>query len=283
MKKNSDNKVHVHGWMNNVTELNAMDNKKSFFIELATVENYKDNAGDYQAKKTYHKINVVTDDKAAIEKLEGIAADLQMNYENREAEGYKTKTHEASFDGILITRKNTVDNVDYYNSLIVSSVEDMKLDCKQEKDEVRNAAEIKGNIAKIDIHDDFAVIRVATHYFAPGEGVNYKGETKPYHDETSYVDTRLSGSFRKKEFEAIKNGAIEVGDLVNVRGQIHNTKYTDKDGVNRYNVVVDLNKVELIAKAKKNQSETEEKKVEEAPKEAPKAKKATSRKKQVSM
>jgi len=283
MKENLNNKVHLHGYMNDVKTLNVGSGKKSFIIDLATIENYKDNAGEFQKKYTYHTVNVVSDDKAIIEKMEKIAADLQNNRENRGVDGFKPEIHEASFDGTLITRKNTSNGVDYYNQIVLSSVEDMKLDCKQAEGEVRNAAEFKGNIAKIDIKDDFAIIQVATHYFAPGEGENFKGEVKPYHEETSYVETRLSGNFRKKEFEALKNGDIAVGDLVTVRGQMHNNNFQDKDGVNRYKVVVDLNKVEIVAKKGEKKAEAEEQKAAETQKEAPKAKKATSRKKQVSM
>lgn len=289
MKENLNNKVHLHGYMNNVKSINVGNGKKSFIIDLATIENYKDNAGEFQKKYTYHTVNVVSDDKDVIARMEKIAADLQNNRENRGVEGFKPEIHEASFDGTLITRRNESNGVNYYNQVVLSSPEDMKLDCRQAEGEVRNTAEFKGNIAKIDLKDDFAVIQIATHYFAPGKAENFKGEVKPYHEETSYVETRLSGSFRKKEFEALKNGDIAVGDLVTVRGQMHNNNYQDKDGVNRYKIVVDLNKVDVVAKKgeKKAEAEDQEQKAaetkKEAPEKAPKAKKATSRKKQVTM
>lgn len=287
-KQDMTNKVHLHGYINDIKSFDGKDGKKFFVMDVATLEAYKDNKGEMQRVYTYHNVNLNTDDKAVIKKLDKIAEDLKQNRENRDTEGYKPKIHTASIDGVIATRKSTgaKNGVEYYNQVIITDADQIKLDAKKEEKEVRNSVELKGNIAKIDLKDNFAIIQVATHYYAPGEQEGSRFEGKGYHEETNYVETRVSERFRPETFEKIKSGEIAVGDLVKMRGQMHNTEYKDeKNDTMRYKVVVDLRSAELVAKKGQKKAEAQE----EAPKETKKAekkpavKKAASRKKGMTM
>lgn len=286
MKQNQNNRVHIYGFINDIKVADTKSGAKAFFLDVATRESWpkdkEDKSKGYDSKSTFHKVSLVTDDKKAIKQLEKIAKDIENNNANRETEGFKPKNHTASIDGTLVTRENTDDKgVKYYNPLILTSVEGMVLDTKLGEKESRNSAEFKGNIADIDMKDGFAIVSIATHYFAPGEAENYKGETKPYHEETSYIRTRVSEKFPEKTFNALKNGELEVGDLISAKGQMHNNNYQDKEGVNRRNIIIDLRSVKLVAKKGQKEEAAKEEKAEK--KAAPAPKKATPKKKQVSM
>lgn len=284
-KKN--NQVHLHGYINDVKIIPFEGGRKNIIVDMATLEAFKDNKDEMQRRYTYHKVGVITKDKKFIKALEGVKADLDANFENRETKGYKNKNHTATVDGVFCTRKNEKDGVVYENNVIAAQPESFKLDTKLGENEARNRAEFKGNIADIKTYDDFAVVTLATHYFAPTEDgqlvENFAGEMKPYIEKTSFVETRLNGNRRSEDFEKIKSGEIAVGDLIEVRGQIHNNNYTDANGVNRYKMAIDLNKVTVLAK--KGQKATEAEAAKEEVKVEKKAeKKATpARKKGVKM
>lgn len=281
MKKN--NNAHLHGYINGILE-NDFDGKKSFRIDLATIEVFKDNAGETQKKYSYHNVSLLTDDKKLIKGLQTAKKDIEANLANREDADFKPKVHTATVDGTLVTRKNTAaDGKVYYNNIVIADPETFQLDAKLGEKESRNRAEFKGNIASIDMHDTFAVISVATHYFIPGEGENFKGEKKPYTEATSYAETRINANRLPKTFESLKNGEIAVGDLIEVRGQMHNNRFVDGKETSQNKIVVDLNKVELVAKKGQKKAEAEEKKEAPAKKTAAKPKKATPRKKGVTM
>lgn len=280
MNEKSDNKVHLHGFVNEV-RINEAENGKHFIkVNLSTYEQYKDNAGEKQKKYTFHTVNVVTENPETIAAFKDARATLENNYENREKEGFEPKVILASVDGKLITKESERDGVKYVNQEIIANEEDFKLGAKRQEKESMNTAYFKGNIASIDMHDDFANISIATRYYVPGESENYKGETKPYTEKTSFVRTRISENFRREAFNAIKNGEIEVGDLVETRGQMHNNNYTDKNGVKRYGIIVDLNRIEVVAKKQKQaeaKAETKTEKKAEAKTET-KTKKETKKK-----
>ena len=285
MKK--DNTAHINGYIDAIID-NAFEGKKSFLVKVATIEKYKDAAGEWQNKKTRHTVSILSNDKKFNKAILDAQKDIQKNLENRENEEYKPKVHRISVDGQLVNRTNeTASGETYYNNMIVAQPEDVKLDAKLAEGEVCNFAEFKGNIAHIDLKDEFGVIRVGTHYFIPGESTNFKGEVKPYTEATSYAELRVSANLMPKTFEALKNGELEVGDLVSVRGQMHNASFTDSKGVNQNKIVVDARKFDLVAKKGQKKTEAEEKteKKAEAKKETKKAapKKATARKKGVTM
>lgn len=285
MKEN--NNAHLHGYVNGVRTNDFENGKKSFLIDLTTIEAYKDNAGESKRIYTNHKVNLVTDDAKLVKALEAVKADVENNFAHRGEEDFKPKTHTATVDGKLVARINQKDGNVYFNNLVVTTAEDFKLDAKLGEGEVRNFAEIKGNIVNVNMFEDdgFAIVRVGAKYYAPGESVNYKGETKPYTEMTTFLDTRINANRLPKTFDQLKNGELEVGDLISVRGQMHNNDYQDKNEVNQRKITIDLNKVELVAKKGQKKAEAEEKKEEktEAKKAAPKQKKATARKKGVSM
>lgn len=284
-----NNSVHLHGYINDVRIIDFERGAKNFIVDMATLEAYKDNNDEMQRRYTYHKVSVVTSDKKFIKSLEEVKADLDANFENRDVEGYKNKNHTATVDGVFCSRKNEKDGVTYVNNLIVAQPDDFKVDTKLAEGESRNRAEFKGNIAKINTYDEFAVITIATHYYAPTENgelvENFRGEMKPYIEKVSYIDTRLNGNRRPGEFERIQNGDIAVGDLIEVRGQIHNNNYTDANGVNRYKMAVDLNKLTVVAKKGQKVAEAakEEKKAEKKAGKKVSSKAAPKRKKGVTM
>lgn len=276
MAKNETNTVHLHGFVNNVTEVSVKDTTK-FILDMVTQEAWKDNTGEYQKKNTYHDVILYTNDEKTISSLRAIADDISNNEEHRGEENFKPQVHKASVDGKLLTRVNSKDGVDYYNTFILTNDQSIAFDTELGKEEKRNIAEFQGNIASVtfDNDDRFAIVRLATHYYAPGEGVNYKGETKAYHEETAYIETRLSANFRKDTFKNLKEGQIDKGDLVKVRGVMHNNSYTDKEGIKRYKIVVDVNKIDIVAK--KGEKKTQEAKAEPQ-KETAKEAKAESKK-----
>lgn len=280
MEKKETNAVHLHGFVNNVNEVEFEDGTSKFIIDMATQEIYTDNTGETKKKTSYHDVVLFTGDQEKKEAIRKVADDLKNNYDHKGEEGFKPVIHKASVDGKLVTKVNTVEvdgeKVDYYNNFVVTSDEQIKIDQPKAKDERQNIAEFEGNIANVIFSQDdrFAIVKIATHFYVPGESKNYKGVEKPYTEKTSYIETRLSANYRKTEFANLKDGKIAKGDLVKVRGMMHNAEYVDKNDIKRYKIVVDLNKIEIVAKKK---VEEKEKKAETA--EKPSVKKARAKSK----
>lgn len=282
MNKKSDNNVHLHGFVNDV-RINAAEDGKAFInVKLATYEQFKNNAGESERRNTYHDVSLVTADPKVIKQFEEVRDALQNNRENRGKEGFEPKVTMASVDGTLVTRSGEKDGVKYDNQVVVTNAENFKLGAKRQEGEAMNTATFKGNVASIDMHDGFAIVSLATHYYAPGESQIHSGETKPYTEKTSFVKARVSENFKPEIYNGLKNGEIGVGDLVEARGQLHNTKHTDKDGITRYGIIADLNKLNVLAKKQdKKQEQQQEKAQEKTVKPAekkPETKKATSKK-----
>lgn len=279
MNKKNNNNVHLHGFVNDVRIGAPEDGSKNYInVNLATYEQYKNNAGEKERKNTYHTVIIRTSDPAVVDQFKEVQAALANNQENRGVEGFEPKVFIASVDGSLVTKENEKDGVKYSNQMVVTNADDFKLGAKRQKDESMNTASFKGNIANVEMHDGFAQVTIATHYYAPGESEIHTGETKPYTEKTTFVKTRISESFRNETFNDLKDGKIGVGDFVEARGQMHNNNYTDKNGVKRYGIVVDLNKLEVLAKKQnKEQTAAKEEKAAPAQKEAAKkdVKKAT--------
>lgn len=275
MNKKNDNNVHLHGFVNDVRISATEDGSRTFInVNLATYEQYKNNADEKERKNTFHTVNIATSDPAVVKQFKEVQAALANNQENRDVEGFKPKVFTASVDGTLVTRENEKDGVKYSNQMVVTNAENFKLGAKRQEGESMNTASFKGNIANVEMHDGFALVSIATHYYAPGESEIHTGETKPYTEKTSFVKTRISENFRNETFNDLKDGKIGVGDFVEARGQMHNNNYTDKNGVKRYGIVVDLNKLEVLAKKQnKEQTATAAKEQKAAP-----AKKETAKK-----
>lgn len=287
MKENAENRVHLYGLANRVSTRGLENGKTAVNVDVATYESYKgkDDAGKDVRKNrsTYHRVNIVTDNEEMLAKLNAIAADCAENAKHRVKgagyeEGYKPVLHGVSIDGVLASRSYTgKDGIVRESQVIVASPEDVMLDVKKNKEdkEQRNSADIKGNIAKCEIiNDKFAKLRVATHFFVPGESVNHKGEKVPYTEKTSFVDVRINRAHREAMVADLKSGKLGVGDLVNVHGILHNDNYTDKDGVERFKIVLDASKIELVAKKGQKEEAKAEQKAEPEKKVTKKAKKA---------
>lgn len=261
MKNKIENNVaHVYGYVNDVKVIESKGKTPLFAMKVVTEEFY----GDHEVKRTFHNVNLSTADKALVKQLKGISKDLQS--ENASA-------HTISCDGILAIRQNEKDGVTYRNAIIVADADSVKLDSPKEKNEVRNFAELKGNISALEMRDNFATLTVAEHFFVPGESVNAKGETLPYKRETTFIKAIISKERFPEAFKMLEDGTIQKGSLVSVRGQMHNNDFEDGKGVKRYEIQLDLTKLTpIVKKEKESQSEAATQKA--APKKAATAKAA---------
>lgn len=285
MKK--ENNVHLYGFLNEIRRNTAPDGKTMYNLAVTTVENYKAADGTPQAKYTNHNVSIASDDKAFDAKMKEFNDDFLQNKEQT-----NKKTHTISLDGTFTVSKGS-NGKTYYG--ISAKTDDVKFDVKQQEKEVRNSAELKGTISNIDFPEKdgsrlgFANVTIATHYYAPGESENFKGEVKPYTEMTSFVPVRIDEKMMPKTYEDLISGKIEVGDLIAVRGQIHNNNYKNAEGETVYRMVVDLKKAELIAKKGQKKNEGKAETAAETQKETKKdtkakeTKKATPRKKGVTM
>lgn len=269
-KKNSNNNVHIFGYINDV-RMNEMENGKTAInLDVVSLEQYKDKDDKFQTRRTYHDVAIFTEDKKLIEQFQGIGADVEKNRENRSVEGYKPETHTVSMDGILVNKSNKLGDTDktYRTLQILGNEASLDIDVKQDEKEVRNRAELVGNIANIQLYEDkkFAVATLIHHYRPEGSEKEY---------ETS-VDVRINGDRRysKDLYEKIVAGELGKGDFVRMGGQLHNNRFENEDGV-RYGVSIDLTSFEMLKK-KQDKAVKEENKVEV--KEEKKPAKATSKK-----
>ena len=290
-KKNNNNQVHIFGYVNDV-RMNEMESGKTAInLDVVSLEQYKDKDDKYQTRRTYHDVAIFTDDKKLIEKFSKIGADVENNRANREVEGFKPETHTISMDGILVNKSNKLGDTDktYRTLQILGNEASIDLDVKQAENEVRNRAEIVGNIADINLHEDkkFAVVTLMHHYRPEGSEKEYE----------TVVDVRINGDrkFSKEAYEAIVKGELGKGDFVRLGGQLHNNRFENEEGV-RYGVSMDLTSYALLKKSQKQAEKAgekvevkEEKKAAKAaskkaaPKKEAAPKKATPRKKGVRM
>lgn len=281
-KINSNNNAHIYGVVNEIYRENEIGDKKNYGIKVMTTEVFgKDNK---ETKNTFHDVQITTDNKALIEKMDWLKSELAAE---------EPKRHSISLDGKLITRQNEKDGVTYNNSVIVADAASVAVG-EAKGEQVRNTITLKGNISDVKMKDNFAVVSIATHYFVPtknGELVkNFKGEEKPYTEEVSFHETRVSGNRKDtaETFEQLKSGELAKGAFVEVRGQMHNVSFTDSKGVNRYGITIDVNNVKRLVKkeAVSEEAKTEVKKEvkpAEKPAEKPALKKRTSKKTSVKM
>ena len=275
VKKNRNNMVHLYGYLNGVRMNELEGGRTAINLDVATIENYKDKEGNAQSRKTYHEVAIFTDDKKVVKAYQKIGKDLEENASNRENAEYKPKTHSISLDGILVNKQNTIQGTEtqYRTIQILALAENIELDVKQDEKEVRNAAEIVGNVADVKVYQDkkFAVVTVMHHY-RPEDSEK---------DFTTTVDVRINGERKpaKAAYEAVVAGTIKKGDFVRMGGQMHNNRFETEDGV-RYGVNIDLTSYEML---KAKEAEKVEVKEEKKPAKKAAAKKATSKKKGLSM
>lgn len=273
VKKNDNNSVHLFGYLNGV-RMNAMENGRTAInLDVCTLEQYKDKAGEFQTRRTYHDVVIFTEDKKVIKNFQKLGKDVDANAANRGVEGYEPKTHTIAVDGILVNKENTIGGSDtkYRTLQIIAQAEGVATDVKQGEKEVRNGAMLTGNVAAIALHEDknFAVVTIMHHYRPEGSEKDF----------TTTVDVRVSGDrmFSKAAYEAIKKGELKKGDFVRMGGQMHNNRFETEDGV-RYGVNIDLTSYTALAK---KEAKKEEVAAKPAAKKAPK--KAVSKKGAVKM
>jgi len=232
--KKYNNNVHLHGFVNGVRMNGTDSGKTAINLDVCTLESYRDKEGKPQNKRTYHDVVMYTDDKKLVKTYEKLAAACEKNRENKDVKDFKPEIHSVSLDGILVSKKDN-------NFQVLVGSDKIQLDVKQADREVRNRAEIVGNIASINVYPDknFATASIANHYRP--EGAKESIDT--------FVPIRISGDrkFSQPTFEALKKGELEVGDFIRVRGQIHNNNFEGENGT-RYGMAIDVTSSELIYK-----------------------------------
>lgn len=284
-KKNSNNNVHLYGYINGV-RMNEYERegKKGTAINLdvATIETFKDDSG-FHNKRTFHDVVLFTEDKAIIDRFAAIGNDLAKNLENKDVQGYKPTTHTISVDGILVNKENTIKGTENtYDTLqVVANGPSIDIDVKQADKEVRNRAELVGNIARVNVYEDkgFATATVIHHYRPEGSDKEF----------STTLQIRVDGDrkFSKKTYEALKSGEMGEGDFIRVGGQIHNNNFENEKG-KRYGMAMDVTSSTILRKKAQKEEVKEAPKadVKEAANKAEKKpantkRKATSRKKGV--
>lgn len=272
-KKNNNNDVHLYGFPNEVRINDANNGTKAINIDLVTIENYKNEKGESQARRSFHDVVIFTDDKKLIKSFEKIAKNCEANAKNRDVEGYERKTDTVSLSGILVNKDVKVKDSDktYSTIQVLANPESVDVNVKQEEKEYRNVASLVGNIGSIDLHEDkkFAVVSIAHHY-------RPKDSEK---ENITWLTVRVNGDRKvgKELYEAIEKGDLKAGDFIRVGGQMHNNRFEDKDGDTRYVMTMDATRFQKLEK-KQAEAEKVEMKEEKAPAKKAAAKKAQPKK-----
>lgn len=270
-KRKPNNQVHLYGFINDVRINPTESGKTAINLDVVTLEQYKDRqSGEYQSRRTYHDVPMFTEDQKVVDQYKAVQADCKENAANREVEGYKPKNHTVSLDGIAIQKGEQ-------DIAILAKPENVRLDVKQEENEVRNRADIVGNIGSIDLFEDkgFATMSVAHHYRPEGAK----------EDSATWLKVRVDAErkYSKPAYEAILNGDLKKGDFVRLGGQLHNNRYTNAQGEKKYSSALDLTSFEKIerkqAEAKTEKVEVKEDKAPAKKAETKAEKKPSSRKK----
>lgn len=272
-KKNPNNNLHVYGYINGVRMQDAKEGRTAINLDVASLETFK--AGDeFKNKKTYHDVVIFTDDKKVIDKFAAMGKDLEENRARKDEKGFKPAVHTISLDGVIVNKEKSQD------LQVMVKDSGFELDVKQADKEVRNRADIVGNIASVKMYEDknFASVTLMHHYRP--EGAEKEFETT--------IQVRVDGDrkFSQKTYEALKKGELGVGDFIRVGGQLHNNNFENEKG-KVYSMALDLTSSELLHKKGEKaevKAETKTEKKPEAKKEAKtEKKKAVSRKKGVKM
>lgn len=271
-KKNLNNNVHLYGYINDV-RINTLENGRTAVnLDITTMEAYKDKAGEYQHKYSHHDATLFTSDAATVEKFSAVAADLKANEENKGVEGYKPKNHTVSLDGMLVNRSNKFAESDkeYQTLAVVVREDSIDLDAKLAENEPRNRVDFSAYIAKVNVYEEskFAQLSMA-HHFRP------KDSEKEY---TTWMNVRVDGKnpYTKNAYESIVKGEINIGDSVQVAGQLKDNTFESSLG-KKYGNVIDMGSVKML-KSKKAQEQKAEQKPAEKPAEKAEAKKAETKK-----
>ena len=232
----SNNNAHIFGYINDVRMNPTESGRTAINLDVVTLEQYKDKAGDFQTKRSYHDVVSFTDKQETIDKFAAIAADCEANRAGKGVEGFKPTSHTVSLDGILVNRNNSIGDTDKYTRTvaILAKEDAIKLDVKQQENEVRNRVDFVGNVASIDLHAEkgFAVVNIANHYRPDPKNKEDKGQE-------TWLEVRIDKNrkYSQGAYEAIEKGDLKVGDFIRIGGQLHNNRFETKQGVNYKNVL----------------------------------------------
>lgn len=287
MEKNQkyNNNIHLQGYINDVRMNEVGNGRTAINLDVATEVSFvkkNDKGEDVRVRpKTYHDVVLFAEDKALIEKFSQIAADVKNNNENRDVEGFKPTAHLVSLDGLLLNKTREIEYLDENNEPKMGTYrtvqvfvlpEKIAIDQKRGEKEVRNYAQVAGNIMDIKVYPDkkFATLQIMNHYKKDDE-----------HEFETALDVRISGSnpYTKKAYESLEKNEIGIGDFIRVGGQMKNNRVVNNAGKTRYGMIMDMGSFELLRK-REAKAETAAEEQKAAPKQEPEKepKKATSKK-----
>lgn len=285
-KKNPNNNIHLYGYINSVSmkesevEVKLPDGasekktRTAINLNVSTLEQYQKD-GKLVNDRTFHDVVLFTFDPETVKAFQEVDKNIQSKEE-------KKREQTISLSGTMVNKKGG-------NEIRIIAKEDsIDLNAKQADKEVRNRAELVGNIAAVNVYEDknFATVSLI-HHFRP-EDAEKELETT--------LQVRIDGDrkFSKDTYEALKYGQLGVGDFVKVGGQLHNNNYM-KDEKKVYSTALDLTSAEVLHRKGEKKAESVEVKAEakpakkaaakkaEAPAKKPETKKAVSRKKGLKM
>lgn len=264
-----NNNVHLYGFVNDVRMNSTETGRTAIGLDVVTLEQWKKD-GETQTRRTYHDVSMFTDDKAVIDKYAEIAKDVKANAENRGVEGYKPVTHTVSLDGILVNRQSRIGDKENEETVrtvaVLANPDKVVLDRKQQEEEVRNRADLKGNVASVSMHDGFAVISIANHF-------NPKDKKADKQETWLEVKVDAGRKLSKEAYQALEKGEIKKGDFIHVGGQLHNNNF-DTDAGKAYKVQLDLTTLTVLKQKQDLKEEVKaETKKDTSEKAAPKAEK----------
>lgn len=282
IKKQGNNEAHLYGFINGIRMKEFADGNTAIDIRVTTSESYTKD--EKQVKKyTDHEVRLVTKNAELINQFSGFKEDI-------EKKGEEKVPHRISLDGHLTQSNYEKDGTKVYGYRVIADEDSIKLDVNQEKAEVMNTIMVKGNISNIQKFENNAIINIATHRYGPAGLTNDKGELynqvtysgKDGKDVTLseipvFVQSRINGNraSMKEIFNDIEAGKIDKGDLIKLRGQMHENDSENKEKKTASRgIIIDAASFTLIAK----KAEKVEKKTE-MQKEIKPAKKATATKK----
>lgn len=239
MKQKNNNKVHLNGYIKSMN-VNEVEGKTFANILVGTSETIPDKDPRYTSHMV--KVNAESESELANELREMASAN-------------EDKTNFISLDGKLATSEKDGRKFFY----VAADSSSVKFNEGMAKGESRNTITIEGNVSRMDIITDkgFAVLGVAMNYWVPGKSVDRNGKEIPYTEKVNFLDVRISEKRLPDTYKQLVENKIEVGDKIEVRGQMHNDDYT-KDEQKIYTIKIDANKVELKFKKGQKAAETAE-------------------------
>lgn len=282
IKKQGNNEAHLYGFINGIRMKEFADGNTAIDLRVSTSESFKKDE-EYVKKYTNHDVRLVTKNADLIKQFSGFKEDI-------EKKGEEKVPHRISLDGHLTQSNYEKDDVKVYGYRVIADEDSIKLDVSKEKEEVMNTIGVKGNISNIQKFENSAIINIATHHYGPAGLKNDKGEL---YNQISYsgkdgkevtlselpvfVQARVNGNRMKEVFDDIVAGKIDKGDLIRLRGQMHeNDSKNEEKKTESRGIIIDAASFTLIAKkAQKVEEKAEVQKEVKPAKKASTAKKTT--------